>query len=130
MSQPKKAEIVEAKPKIGRPLRWETPEAFEAQAMKYIEECKAKREPITITGLAIALNTTREVLMNYQNRDEFTDAVKRVKQYAEAYAEKQGFSGKSPVFSIFALKNYGWKDKQEIEHTVKPIGQLLDELEE
>lgn len=113
----------------GRPLRFKTPEEFEAQAMEYVAECKRTKEPITITGLAMALHTTRQVLMDYARRDEFTDAVKRVKQIAENYAETQGYKGKSPIFAIFALKNFGWKDKQEVEHSVKSIANVLNELE-
>jgi hypothetical protein len=73
-------------------------------------------EPLTITGLAIALETSRETLMNYEKKDEFFDAVKSIKLVCENYAER-ALLGKNPTGPIFALKNYGWRDKREIEHT-------------
>ena len=78
--------------------------------------------PLTITGLALALDTTRQTLMDYQERDEFTDTVKRAKTVVENYAEKRLF-GNNATGAIFALKNFGWKDKFENENqtTVKTI---------
>jgi len=67
----------------------------------------------------MALNTTRETLMDYQERDKFSDAIKSVKLVCENYAEIQVFQGKNQAGAIFALKNYGWKDKQEYDHTSK-----------
>ena len=100
----------------GRPLKFETPQEILTKAKAYFDECLKNDEPITITGLAIALETSRETLMNYEKRDEFFDAVKSVKLVCENYAERHLF-GKNPTGSIFALKNYGWRDKQEVEHT-------------
>lgn len=91
-----------------------------------VDEETGKRyqsEPFTITGLALALNTSREVLMNIQDgtsegySKEHRDAIIRAKLKCHNYAEKQLFQAKSPQGAIFALKNYGWKDNQSIEVT-------------
>jgi hypothetical protein len=77
-----------------------------------------KRIPYTITGLALALDTSRETLREYQERPEFVDTIKRAKERCENYAELRLMSGDMhPTGPIFALKNYGWVDKQE--HTGK-----------
>jgi len=39
-----------------------------------------------------------------------------LKQRIENYAENRLF-GNNPTGAIFALKNYGWKDKREVEQT-------------
>ena len=44
----------------------------------------------------------------------FSDSIKRLKQYCENYAEQRIFSH-NPAGAIFALKNYGWKDRQELD---------------
>jgi len=84
---------------------------------------KVQVEPFTITGLALALDTSREVLMNIQDgtsegyTKEHRDAIVRAKLKCHNYAEKQMFTAKSANGAIFALKNYGWKDKTETEIT-------------
>jgi tRNA A37 threonylcarbamoyladenosine modification protein TsaB len=75
-------------------------------------------EPLTITGLALALGTNRQTLLNYQNEYEadFFDTITRAKTIIENYAEKQLYLAKSANGPAFNLKNnYGWVDKQEID---------------
>lgn len=80
---------------------------------------KHQVRPFSVTGLACALGTTRDVLIDYQNRKEFANAIKMAKQRIEAYAEESLYMLKNPAGVIFSLKNnYGWKDKQEIDATV------------
>jgi|CXWL01.1.fsa_nt_gi hypothetical protein len=79
---------------------------------------KKVREPYTITGLALALHTTRETLMDYQEKDEYSDAVKDAKVRCHNYLEIHGLHGEmAPAKAIFALSNYGWKNPQHIDHT-------------
>lgn len=98
---------------VGRPPKWNTPEELQAEIDKYFERCEQTKEPLTITGLALALDTYRDVLMDYQNKDEFSNTVKRAKQRIEhAYEKRLIENGRAG--DIFALKNFGWTDKQEI----------------
>ena len=77
-------------------------------------------KPYTVTGLAVALDTTRDTLIDYQKKDEFSDTIKRAKEMCHQYAEDSLFIGKNPIGAIFNLKNnYGWQDKQEVDHTSK-----------
>ena len=78
---------------------------------------KTKIEKWTITGLAIALDMTRSTLIEYVKRNnELSNAVKKAKAMVEHSYEldlrKRGHAG-----DIFALKNFNWSDKQEIEHS-------------
>lgn len=56
--------------------------------------------------------------MNYEEKDEFADVVKRAKLRIENVYEldlrKKGGAG-----AIFALKNFDWHDRQEIEQKQK-----------
>lgn len=99
----------------GRPLKFKSPTDMQKLIDAYFEKCKFEEEPLTVTGLAIALDTTRETLMEYEVKPEFTDTVKKAKLKVEAYAEKMLFVGKSAAGPIFALKNFGWSDKTETE---------------
>lgn len=76
----------------------------------------------TITGLAIALDTSRETLMDYERgegaRAEFSDTVKRSKLKVEHAYEKRNIR-RGNAGDIFALKQFGWTDKREVDHTSK-----------
>jgi len=108
----------------GRPLKFKTVAELQQAIDAYFEDMKTVLytnaegvpiyEPLTITGLALALDTTRQTLMEYQERDEFVDTIKKAKTRIENYAEKRIF-GNAPTGAIFALKNYGWRDKTENE---------------
>lgn len=118
---------------MARPLKFKTVEEMQKLIDVYFAERKADKLPFTITGLALALDTTRQTLLEYEGevdgRDDkdprFADAIKRAKLRCEEYAETQAFMGKNQAGSIFILKNHGWKDKTEVESTNKVI--LLDE---
>lgn len=77
----------------------------------------------TITGLAVALDTTRDLLLDYENKPEnaeFSDAIKRAKILIHKYAEDYLHEGKNQTGAIFSLKNnFGWNDKTEIDMTTK-----------
>ena len=108
----------------GRPLKYKTVAELQQAIDAYFKDMKTVLytnaegvpiyEPLTITGLALALDTTRQTLMEYQERDAFVDTIKKAKTRIENYAEKRIF-GNAPTGAIFALKNYGWKDKVENE---------------
>ena len=100
----------------GRPLKYK--DATEVQRLidKYFQECDETGTPYTITGLAMALEMSREGVIRYENKDEFRDTIKKAKQKVENSYElrliKNGRAGE-----IFALKNFGWTDRQETEIT-------------
>ena len=71
-------------------------------------------KPFTVSGLAVFLNTSRETLMNYEEREEYFDTIKRAKDIIYAYNEERLYTA-NPTGAIFSLKhNYGWKDKHEL----------------
>jgi len=104
---------------MGRPLKFKTPKEIEKKANEYFKECDEKEKPYTITGLAIALDTDRKTLLNYEDRDDFFPTIKKIKQKVENYAEERLFTGSNTAGVIFNLKNnYGWVDRQEVDANV------------
>lgn len=97
----------------GRPLKFQSVEELQTAIDAYFAQCLIDEEPLTVTGLALALDTTRQTLINYEDREEFLDAIKKAKTRVENYAEKRLFSGNA-TGPIFALKNFDWTDKQTI----------------
>lgn len=98
----------------GRPLKYETKEALQADIDKYFKECDDNGKPYTICGLANALGITRQTLINYTEKDEFLDTVKKSKSKCEQFAEERLFDSRQVAGVIFNLKNnYKWRDEQK-----------------
>lgn len=98
----------------GRPLKIPTPELFDFLVDTYVLRCEQRKQPITLNGLILALGlSSRESLDKYGRRPEFVDSVKRAKLYV-ALAYELRLHGPNCVGAIFALKNMGWSDKQDV----------------
>lgn len=88
-------------------------------------------EPATITGLCLYLGfESRQSFYDYEKRDGFSYTIKKAKLRIENSYEVSGLNTKTPTFHIFALKNLGWSDKQEIDHTTggDKINQIVREI--
>ncbi|MFD1990090.1 terminase small subunit [Paenibacillus nicotianae] len=132
---------------MGRPLRFESVEHLQHEIDDYFNSCyeevwyeieeddgqkswrpstdrfgqieKQQVKPFTVSGLAYYLGTNRQTLMNYSERPEFIDTIKKAKARIEGYVEETLLTSKNPAGSIFNLKNnYGWVDKQEVDQTL------------
>ena len=122
-----------------------TADDIENKVNDYFNYCNENNKPFTMSGLALFLDCSRMTLYQYENelikfnniseedKKRIIDTVKRAKRMVEAYQEEQLFLGKSPVGTIFSLKNnFNWKDAQEINNNtnisaVNPIQQLSTE---
>ncbi len=100
------------KNRVGRPLKWNSPEELQNEINGYFK--KTPEDKITITGLVLYLNTSKRLLLNYQEKKEYKEIIEmaklRVENAYEVDLRKKGRSG-----DIFALKNFGWTDKQEMD---------------
>lgn len=103
----------------GRPLKLEedfgTPEQVAAVVSQYFDS--TPENEWTVTGLARRIGLDLDGLKLYAQgrggRGEFSSVVKEAYcKVVESY-EKDLRSNK-PVGSIFALKNFGWSDRQDV----------------
>lgn len=86
---------------------------------KHWEYVLERIKPYTVSWLAAFLWTSRETLMNYEEKEEFFDTIKRAKEEIYAFTEESLF-WKWATWAIFSLKNnYWWVDKQEIDNNIK-----------
>lgn len=100
--------------KGGRPPKYTKVEEMQKKINKYFADCDNNKKPYTITGLGLALDMSRQDLINYSNKEEFFDTIKKAKARVENYLEERLINDNSATGIIFNLKNnYGWKDKQE-----------------
>jgi hypothetical protein len=91
---------------------------------------KTPQIPYTITGLALALGTTRDLLIDYEDKDEFSDTIKEAKAKCHNYAERKLFEANAtgPIFNL--KNNYGWKDKTEVDNTVTGVNLSAEQAEQ
>lgn len=104
----------ETKPKHpgGRPPKFTDPNEFDRLVNEYLDDCVANEEPLTITGLTLHLGFCDKCsLYEYGQREGFEYSVKRARLLVENGYEKRLREGSGV---IFALKNFGWSDSQNI----------------
>lgn len=104
--------------KAGRPKKYAKVEKMKQKIDEYFKQCDNEHEPYTVTGLCLALDICRDTLSEYAKNKEFSDTIKKAKLKVENYLEKHLITDSSTTGIIFNLKNnFGWKDKQELEHS-------------
>ena len=123
----------------GQPPFYSSPEEYEKKILEYIKECEG--EPLkdsegnplldkygnvvtngkkpTVSGLAYFLGfASRQSMYDYEKREGFSYIVSRSKLWIESsYESDLRTPGISPAGPQFALKNMGWSDKTELEHS-------------
>lgn len=141
--------------RIGRPPVFESKEELEKKIEEFFKSCegtvledevgkpvldkygnviKIDERPETVTGLALALGfKSRQSLIDYQGKPEFSDTITRAKLRCEKYAEERLYDRDGNGGARFSLQvNFGWKDKpveSEAMQTVEddPITKSLKE---
>lgn len=110
---------------MGRPSKYKTPAQLQKAIDDYFTNCPdkvmvsegVKTNIFTISGLAYHLGfESRQSFYDYENRKGFSYTIKRARLRIEVEYEKQLHFGQC-TGAIFALKNFDWSDKREIEHS-------------
>jgi len=100
----------------GRPRKYTDPKEFDKKVDEYIKYCTKEQIPTTYTGLALYLGFSQRVAIDeYLKYEGFSNSVKRAKAIIEERYERKLQDG-SPTGAIFALKNYGWSDKSQVDN--------------
>lgn len=124
----KKKQPPEIKPNpVGRPPFYKTPEELQEKIDLYfknlpmVTKYTAMGNEVlvpcpTITGLTLFLGfSDRQSYYDYeQNKPQFTCTLKKARTFIEKHYEEMLQNGNT-TGAIFALKNFGWKDKQEVD---------------
>ena len=101
----------------GRPRKYATPEELEAVIDAWAAKCEAGDDVYTISGLTLALGFgNHSSVYDYGKYPGFELLIARARLLIENSYEKRLYLPNA-TGSIFALKQFGWSDKQEIEHS-------------
>lgn len=100
---------------------------------KYGQIVKDGKRPLTVSGLALFLGfTSRQALLNYQNKQAFVDTVTRAKLKIESYAEERLYDNNGNRGAIFNLKNNfrGWKENpiEDDTNVTEKLDHILNEI--
>lgn len=104
---------------IGSPF-YETPEDLQKKIDDYFNIVPGD-ENKTITGLCYFLGfESRQSFYDYEEKENFSYTIKRARLRIESRYEDRLFEN-SNAGAIFALKNFGWTDKTEVDqkHTIQ-----------
>lgn len=99
------------KRRVGQPLRYETPQHLTDAINKYFDETNFTE--YSVTGLALEIGS-KQLLLDYQKRDGYSHVVNQAKLIIEHSYEMDAREN-GGAFNIFALKQFDWTDKQDID---------------
>ena len=71
---------------MARPLKFKSVEELSAKIKEYFAWAEEKNRPLTIERLACFLESDRQTILNYEDKDEFFGTIKAAKQII--YASK------------------------------------------
>lgn len=118
----------------GRPPKFSSPDELQ----KLFDEWQASFTPDNdeipdVEGLCVFLDTSRQTLFEYESRDGFTDAIKRIKDWILFKKKQLAMKGKIPpaIYIFDAKNNAGYVDKteQDVNHSgVNVSDKQLDQI--
>lgn len=115
--------------KLRAHAKYRTPDELEKAVSKYFANLPTVKKIVgdnlidvpcpTITGLALYLGfVDRQSMYDYEKIEGFSCTIKRARAFITKHYEELLQVGNT-TGAIFALKNFGWKDKTEIETEYK-----------
>ena len=95
----------------GRPPKYKTAEELQNKIDEYFDKNPDKP---TITGLVLFCDfCDRSSFYDLEKTDKFSHTIKKARSRMESCYEEMIHFAPNPAGAIFALKNFGWKDKVE-----------------
>jgi hypothetical protein len=96
----------------GRPYMY-SPKEMGMRMLDYFNDCIEYEKPFMVKGICLYVGISKRGLLRLEksSNDKFVPLIKKGKELVEFYLEMQGNIKPNPAFSIFVLKNMGWRDK-------------------
>ena len=130
----------------GRPPMYSTPEELQKAIEQYFMFWIKKKKVLitrwsnryielievpTITGLTYFLGfASRQSFYDYAEKEEFSYTIERASTFIEKHYEEM-LQTWNTAGAVFALKNFKWKDKTEVDNNVRmsPLDTLLKNID-
>lgn len=117
------------KNKRGKPPKFDDINVFNTKIKEYFKLCDENKEPYTMTGLTKHLDIDYQTLLNYKEKDDYFESIKKAKSYCEEYLVNNMIKGDiNPSVGIFLLKsNYNYvENPKENEVKIKQIEKNIE----
>ncbi len=116
--------------KVGRPQKFDKKEQIQKIIDDYFNKCAERKTKVltkaglivelddplipTMAGLAYELGMSRDTLYQYAEKNEFSDTIKKARNYIiSQWESKLANTNSNAGGIIFLAKNYGYKDKSD-----------------
>lgn len=109
-----------------KPAYYTNVEELSKELDRYFAETPISEWTITWLWLFLGFNS-RQSLLNYECKPEYVDTIKNAKMKVE-YSYELDLKAKGNTWTIFALKNFDWKDKFENENKNDNLNTNSDSL--
>lgn len=96
-------------------LKYKTPKQLEKKIDEYFENTPL--ELYTISGICLWLQIHKDTFYEYAKRDGYKEIIDMARLKIE-YSYELDLRTKGRAADIFAMKNFGWKDKQETDMNI------------
>ena len=95
---------------MGKPRRWPTEDALQADFIRYIEHCAEKQFLPNISGFCVFVDITKDTF--YAQQQHYPDSYKKIRQALEdSLIQHERFGQKNPAMAIVQGKNtFRWDD--------------------
>ena len=108
--------------KLGKAGKPKTVEQLQTRIDDYFEKCFDYGLPPTVEGMALSIDYDRRTVFDIENQKakvQFSDSIKRAKDFIANYDATLGMSNKlnAAIYCFRAKNMYGMKDVQEIKAT-------------
>ncbi len=101
----------------GRPWKYASKEKLQEDIDKYLKDCKKRQRPPTMAGMALALNMSRQTLINYGRDELFGSVIARARLQVEQWWEEELPVARGSGVQFNLKNNFGWRDRSEQEIT-------------
>lgn len=102
---------------MGNLPTWDDPDKLQTVIDRYFDNPENKVNP-TVCGLALELGfDSRSAIYSYKDKPGFESIIKKALMRVENAMEIRCGENGNCAGAIFRLKNHGWSDKSEVEHS-------------
>jgi len=111
----------------GQPRKFKNAKELQKCLDKYREYLEESGKPPTIAGLAYYTGINRQTIYNYEKDEQYFGTIKKFRDWViMTYEETAVEKGNAGV--IFLLKNYGYTDRQELQHDGQMGVTIIDDI--
>lgn len=108
---------------VGRPRKYDSPEDMQEAIDAYFAGCKESGDIPLQSGLALCLGfASRQSLYDYSQIEKFSYILDEARLRCEDALSQMALKNKanSVIAKLHLAANYGYSDKQQIEHSSDP----------